>query len=193
MPELTHRSVQQLLQVLHHTARIYRQGTPLPTAYQEAIRDVSNRHKVTYQTIGDLCRRRLGLRDISQFVHLLETWLGGNPDSLRGQVKRQSAPSAHSEIDRFFADGTLNSSIPTASSLATPDALPLARLQHPVGPSSERLALEIPAETARRLRLAHVAGLGATLEETAIVLLAKGFEVERDRIRQFLDNAVGPA
>ena len=63
-------------------------------------------HSVTYQTIGDGCRRRLRLGDINDLFELLSAWIRGDPRGLARQLKENSDPSAHAEIDRFFADGT---------------------------------------------------------------------------------------
>jgi hypothetical protein len=55
------------------------------------------------------------------------------------------------------------------------------------------LLLRIGPDVAQRVQLAHLAGLGSTLEDTAVALLARGFDAERSRIRQYLETAVGPA
>ena len=191
MPELTSGSVQQLLEVLDHTSRNHKRGILLPTAYHDAVRDVSNRHRVTYQTIGDLCRRRLALSDIGQFMDLLGRWLRGDSEPLRRKIKHQSGPNAHQAIDRFFTKGTLLPGAP--SPVGEQFTKPETRISTDLAPPSQaqELRLILPPEVAKRLQLAHMAGLGSSLEATALALLAKGFEAEKDRIRQLLHTAVG--
>lgn len=190
MPELTHNSVQQLLMVLEDTARNTHHGTPLPAAYHEAVRHVADRHGVTYQTIGDLCRRRLALSDIDEFVQLLHKWLRGDGESLRRLIKKQSSPATHSMVDSFFRDAANSEATSPATSTAKGKASPTSAAPT-VLMRSEDLRIRLTPDLARRLHLAHLAGLGRTLEETAVSLLEKGFEAEKETVRRALDVAVG--
>ncbi len=100
---LTPQSVQQLLQVLRNFRDNHASGMPLHRSYQEAVRTVAIAHSVTYQNIGDGCRRRLRLNDISEFHELLAAWVKGDARGLVRQLKENSDSSAHSEIDQFFS------------------------------------------------------------------------------------------
>jgi hypothetical protein len=195
MPELTTGSVHQLLEVLEHARRNYGRGVPLPTAYHDSVRDVSNRHRVTYQTIGDF-RRRLAFRDIDEFMDLLNRWLRGDPEPIRRRIKQHSTPSAYGLIERFFREGGLP--VPSPAPARRHDADRTGRrsssepeMLEALPAGAGELRLRIPPATQQRLHLAVLAKIGPTIEETAIALLEKGFEAEKQRIRQFLDAAVG--
>ncbi len=99
---ITRKTIDQILQVLEITRNKYISGMPLHKSYPDAVRDIADRYSVTYQTIGDGCRRRLNLNDISELYLLLEEWLNGNPNNLIAQLKEQSGPNSHHGIDSFF-------------------------------------------------------------------------------------------
>jgi hypothetical protein len=190
MPGMTHRSVQQLLEVLGGTARHHRNGTPFPAAYHDAVRDASKRFGVTYQTIGDLCRRRLGLTDITEFMDLLGGWLHGQHEPLQRRIKEQANPGTHGLIDQFFAIGDVGDIAPIALSERNGvQDRSGSYHERPAGP--EEIRVRLNPDLAQRLRLAQLAGIGATIEEAAVALLERGFEVERPAIKRFLDRAVG--
>ena len=187
MPELTHDSVQQLLDVLDRAYRNQAHGIPLPTAYHNAVRDVSNRYNVTYQTIGDLCRRRLGLDEIREFIDLLARWFRGETDPIRRRIKRQSPSTTYAMIDAFFAsDKSVNRTImsPGRTAGSFDHSLPRAAS----GNALKDLRIRIKPELVRRLQLAQMAGIAPTLEDAAVILLEKGFETEKARIKQLLDT-----
>lgn len=100
------QTVEQLLLVFRSFHERYAQGRPLHRAYQEAVREVADRHKVTYQTIGDGCRRRLKLEDIRELYALLARWMEGDSEPLAEQLKAASDPSAHDDITEFFGSST---------------------------------------------------------------------------------------
>lgn len=104
---MTPQTVQQLLQVFRIFRENLERGIPLHRSYHEAVRSVAQSYSVTYQTIGDGCRRRLRLNDISELFALLSAWLQGDPNRLVHQLKVNSESSAHAEIDRFFTEGTV--------------------------------------------------------------------------------------
>ena len=186
---LRQESVRQLLEVLELTRLARSRGVPLEQAYQDAIRDVSNRYKVRYQTIGDLCRRRLGLRDIDQFVELLRRWLGvGDGGPLKRAIRQNADHEAHRLIEAYFA----------SPKKGFPSHGPALGATHPMrGVHSQKLAdqltslrigntiplhLEITSELDRRLHLAQLAGLGSTKEAAAVALLEQGIAANRERI-----------
>ena len=107
---MKHQTVAQLLLVFRSFRESYAQGKPLHKAYQEAVREVADGQAVTYQTIGDGCRRRLKLNSIRELYALLARWMKGDPEPLAKQLKAASDPSAHDEITEFFATEFLGSS-----------------------------------------------------------------------------------
>ena len=100
---MTPHTVQQLLQVFRLFRENHAGGMPLNHSYHEAVRTVAEKYSVTYQTIGDGCRRRLELTNINELYEMLSAWVRGEPGALRNQLKRHSDPTSHSEIDKFFS------------------------------------------------------------------------------------------
>jgi len=100
---MTPSTVQQLLQVFRLFRDNHAGGMPLPRSYHEAVRTVARNYSVTYQTIGDGCRRRLALNNINELYEILSAWVRGEPRALIHQLKEHSDTAAHSEIDKFFA------------------------------------------------------------------------------------------
>lgn len=99
---MTDQTVDQLLHVFRLFRERYERGESLHKAYREAVREVAKRHGVTYQTIGDGCRRRLKLDSIRELYDLLSAWIEGRPEPLADQLKKASHPASHGEIDTFF-------------------------------------------------------------------------------------------
>ena len=96
------QTVEQLLLVFRSFREGYAGGKPLHKAYQKAVRDVAGRHGVTYQTVGDGCRRRLKLKEIHELYALLARWMEGDSEPLATQLKAASDPSSHDDIAAFF-------------------------------------------------------------------------------------------
>jgi hypothetical protein len=193
MAELTTSSVQQLLEVLEHAQRNHQRNIPFPTAYHDAVRDVSNRHRVTYQTIGDF-RRRLGLRDISEYLDLITRWLRGDHEPLQRRIKQHSTPGVHGFIDQFFRNGglaTFKADVPATAPDDDRTARSVTAQSQSTSTDAEELRLSLSPELCRLLSLAHLAKVAPTLEETALVLLKRGFEVEKQRIWEFLNTTLG--
>lgn len=102
-------SVDQILRVLDLTQQNRRLGFDIAAACSRAIQQVAKESDVRYQTVGDGCRRRLGLVDMSAFHRLVEDWLRGNPAQLIAVLKRHATPAAAPRISSFFA-ASMNSS-----------------------------------------------------------------------------------
>lgn len=100
---MTRNTVQQLLRVFRLVREYHAGGMPLNTSYHEAVRTVAENYSVTYQTIGDGCRRRLELSNINELFEMLSAWVSGDPRALLHQLKRHSDPADHREIDGFFS------------------------------------------------------------------------------------------
>ena len=96
------QTVDQLLLVLRLFREHCRRGTPLRKAYQAAVRSVAEQYGVTYQTIGDGCRRRLRLNEINELYVLLELWMKGDSRPLARQLRAVSESSSHDVIESFF-------------------------------------------------------------------------------------------
>jgi hypothetical protein len=156
---MTPRTIQQLLQVFRTFRDNYASGMPLHRCYHEAVRAVATTHSVTYQTIGDGCRRRLKLDDINQLYELLTAWVKGDPRGLARQLKENADRAAHDEIDQFFSTGqTPISEKPKVSAKALTSEEP------------ETITFRLPAREARMLRaLAELEGVSVS-ELTGLVV-----------------------
>jgi hypothetical protein len=125
---------------------------PLHRAYQEGVRAVADAHSITYQTVGDGCRRRLGLNDIGELYELLASWIKGDPRGLVRQLKEYSDPTAHAEIERFFSSGD-----------STPAEIKKVSPKSPATDESEVFQFRLPARDARMLKaLAELEGVSAS-------------------------------
>lgn len=103
---MTNKTLQQILDVLKYTRYNYHSGKALTNSYQDAISRVANESGVTYQTIGDGCRRRLKLDSIGEFSELIRKWLNGDPNPMIEVLKSQTHKRLHPQIDAFFNDNT---------------------------------------------------------------------------------------
>lgn len=99
---LTSKTLQQILDVLKYSEYNHNSGRSITSSYQTAINRVAKEYDVTYQTIGDGCRRRLELRRIDEFRDLISKWLNGNEEPLVKVLKRKTPTRLHSKIDDFF-------------------------------------------------------------------------------------------
>ena len=98
------KTVQQVLEVLQITRKNHQFGEPTHKALQDGIQKVADHYGVTYQTIGDGCRRRLKLRTIDELHILLDKWFGGDHGPLCSLLRRNSGAQSHRHISCFFAD-----------------------------------------------------------------------------------------
>ncbi len=96
------KSVRQILQVLDLTRINNSSGALIRRACQEAVREVAIKHALTYQTILDGCRRRLGFDQISYFHVQIQKWLNGNPQPLQERLMSKAGPDCHFDINQFF-------------------------------------------------------------------------------------------
>lgn len=99
---MTNKTLQQILDVLKYSKYNYGSGKSLTSSYQDAISRVANEYGVTYQTIGDGCRRRLKLDSIGEFSELVRKWFNGNTSPLINVLKSQTSSRLHSKIENFF-------------------------------------------------------------------------------------------
>jgi len=97
-------TVEQILKVIAVTAQNFNQGDRIDHSYQHAVNRVSKEYGIAYQTIGDACRRRLGLDHVGDFKTMLKAALEGNSIDLRNLILRKTPPSYHKRIDEFFSN-----------------------------------------------------------------------------------------
>ncbi len=148
---MTSQTVQQLLQVFRKTRDNHTSGMPLHRSYQEAVRSVADAHSVTYQTVGDGCRRRLGLNNISELYELLAAWVKGDSRGLVRQLKESSDSESHAEIEQFFSGGD-----------AVPSEIRKASPKTPSHDETETFQFRLAERDARMLRaLAELEGISA--------------------------------
>ena len=102
---LQSKSVDQILDVLAKFRTRHSNGEPLIRAYQGAVEAVCKDYRVAYQTIGDLCRRRLQLPTINSFYNLLEQWVMGNPGPLLSVLQTHTTKRHHDKLCAYFGQG----------------------------------------------------------------------------------------
>ena len=98
------KTVEQILKVIAIAAQNFNQGDDIDHSYQHAVNQVSKEYDVTYQTIGDACRRRLGLDHIGDFKAILKAALEGNSIDLRNLILSKTPTSYHNRINEFFSN-----------------------------------------------------------------------------------------
>lgn len=95
---------EQILPVLSTAREYVDRGHPVPEACQIAINARHEEIGLTYQTIEDGCRRRLGLRHVGEFHRMVATWIEEGCGDLKNLLLRRSEASAHSDIRVFFEE-----------------------------------------------------------------------------------------
>ena len=96
-------TVEQILRVIEVSDQRFSQGYGIDQSYQYAVTRVSQEYGVKYQTIGDACRRRLGLDNIGEFKAILKDTLQGDPSNLQKLILPRMAVSYRESIDEFFS------------------------------------------------------------------------------------------
>jgi hypothetical protein len=96
-------TLEQIFKVISVAAQRYDLGDGIDQTYQDAVRRVRQEYGVAYQTIGDACRRRLGLDHVDEFKTMLKSSLEGDPSQLRDLLLRNTAQFYHDRIDDFFS------------------------------------------------------------------------------------------
>lgn len=97
-------TVKQMIDVLESFKVEYQRHHVVTKAYQTAVDKVSKKYGVAYQTIGDLCSRRMRLESINAFYNLLEKWMLGKPEPLKQLILRNTDTSARHEIVEYFGN-----------------------------------------------------------------------------------------
>lgn len=150
-------TLNQILRVLT-LSKIYRsRGIPLQKAIQQAIKDTSHEYDVTYQTIGDGCRRRLGLVELSQFIDMVDRWIKGDSTQLAACIASHTQKTNLAVIERFFHSGEKPGGLVSTPNASTSPKLDevrekkLAALQQLEGVPNQELFNLIFDEGFRRL------------------------------------------
>ncbi len=97
-------TVEQILKVISVTAQSFNQGDRIDYSYQHAVNRVSKEYNIAYQTVGDACRRRLGLDHVDDFKAMLKAALEGDSTELRNLILGVTPPSYHNRVDEFFSN-----------------------------------------------------------------------------------------
>jgi hypothetical protein len=163
------KSVDQFFDVLTKFKTEYAKGYPVAKAYQGAVEEIRKKYSVAYQTIGDLCRRRLGLRTIEDFYGLLEKWVVGDTEPLISVLMNNTKEYSHSKIFDYFKEiGGKPEKQKANSFVAKPEAFNLS-LEH---------------ETAKKLKV-----LSLMEENNSSVWLSNAVsEIVEQRYAKWLDN-----
>ena len=97
------KTLEQILKVISLAANHYTSGNGIDRSYQYGVNRVSQEYGIAYQTVGDACRRRLGLDDISEFKRLLEVALQGDTSQLRDVLIHKTSRFYHDRVNEFFS------------------------------------------------------------------------------------------
>lgn len=97
-------TLEQILKVISLAARRYSIGDGIDRSYQYGVKRVSQEYGIAYQTIGDACRRRLGLDHVGEFKTMLKDCLEGDPSQLRDVLIRKNLRFYHDKINDFFSE-----------------------------------------------------------------------------------------
>ena len=95
-------TLEQILKVVSVAAQRYSLGDGIDHSYQYGVSRVSQEYGVAYQTIGDACRRRLGLDHVGEFKTMLKAGFEGDINKLRDVLLRKTSRFYHDRINDFF-------------------------------------------------------------------------------------------
>ncbi len=100
--KISSKTLDQILEVIRKSKTNYLSGSPIHTSVQMGIYNVSKSYNVTYQTIEDGCRRRLGLKTIDDFRRMLSEYFNGNPNNLQSILLEHTYTNLHNQINEYF-------------------------------------------------------------------------------------------
>jgi len=141
--KLTSKSLDQILEVIRKTKSQYLSGSPLHTSIQSGIEYVSKSYNVTYQTIEDGCRRRLGLKTIDDFRRVLSEYFHGNPNNIISILREHTDSNLHNKINEYFK-GSVTSIIKSSDKIQD---IPLQER------TTEVFSFRLDEETSKKLRI----------------------------------------
>src|SRR6266851_8701559 len=106
MSEFRPNSVSQILAVLRYIQQYVGNGDAFVDARHRATQTVAQEQTppIRYQTIEDLYRRRLGLKEVSEFDDLIQQWMDGDSKALSQILIRHAQEATRNTIVRFFQD-----------------------------------------------------------------------------------------
>jgi len=96
-------TLEQILKVISLAEQRYRIGDGIDRSYQYGVSRVSQEYGIAYQTIGDACRRRLGLEHVGEFKTMLRACFEGDPSQLRDVLMNKNSRFYHDKINEFFS------------------------------------------------------------------------------------------
>ena len=96
-------TLEQILKVISSAAQRYSIGDGIDHSYQYGVKRVSQEYGIAYQTVGDACRRRLGLDHVGEFKTMLKDSLEGNSTELCDVLIRKTSRFYHDRINDFFS------------------------------------------------------------------------------------------
>jgi hypothetical protein len=137
---LTEKTLNQILDVLELTSKYQKTGYPVSKAYQKAVKEISHKYAVTYQTIADGCRRRLNLDNINEFMSMLTEWTQGNPRRLKELLLKNTEKLDDYRVSNFFNNNNIVSSSTNAEQSSK------------VEDTFETITFKIPHKVATQLR-----------------------------------------
>lgn len=162
---ITHNTVHQLLDVFRIIQNSHVKGLPISHSYQNAVKNVAKQNGVTYQTIGDGCRRRLRLKNISELYSLLNNWTNGDPNGLAEQLIKISPSNIHSEIKDFFYNYQFDKNRTTSEALIEHNEL-----------KTQEFCFNLSEKDARILKaIAEIEGV--SISETVSALVSRSLRV----------------
>lgn len=103
---LTQESLEKIFEVLAKIKIFHANGYPLEKARHKATEEVARKYGITYQTIEDGYRRRLGLRNIHEFQIMLEEWIRGDSKNLTSTLEMKTDKINHMRVHQFFKNDT---------------------------------------------------------------------------------------
>ncbi len=96
-------TLEQILKVISLASQRYSTGDGIDRSYQYGVSRVSIEYGIAYQTVGDACRRRLGLDHVGEFKTMLRACFEGDPSQLRDVLVRKNSRYYHDKINDFFS------------------------------------------------------------------------------------------
>lgn len=151
-------TLEQILKVISIAEQRFGIGDGIDHCFQYGVGRVSQEYGVAYQTIGDACRRRLGLDHVGEFKTMLKLSLEGDPSKLRDLLLHNTSQLYHNRINDFFSKLKNEESsiqrvakkpemtVPYSIKLRKGDSDILVALSHLLGKTPEDVLVEVTVE-----------------------------------------------
>lgn len=144
-------SVNQLLEVLTRFFNKYPRIYNIKKAHIDSMKEVSENtgNTVAYQTILDLCARRMSFHSIDNFRSLLEEWVSGNTDPLKSLLIKHTNNQHQAEIIQFFEQHKFSD-----TKIAKDNGAPQTKLNGPkLHALNETFGFQLDPDTAKKLKV----------------------------------------